>query len=106
MPSASEVILEMPDHFDPVKAGDMNVAVQFALSGDGGGNWYVRIADGKCEVRAGILDEPQATIKMAADDYVKMTAGELNAMVAFISGRIKVVGNLSTVMRMQSLFGV
>jgi putative sterol carrier protein len=106
MPTASEVILEMPDHFDAAKAGDMDVAVQFALSGNGGGNWYVRIADGKCDVREGILENPQATINMDAEDYVKMTAGELNAMVGFISGRIKVAGNLSTVMRMQSLFGV
>jgi putative sterol carrier protein len=106
VPTASEVILEMPAHFDPAKAGDMNISVQFALSGEGGGNWHVRIADGKCEVQPGSLEKPDATIKMAADDYVKMTAGELNAMVAFLSGRIKVVGNLSTVMRMQSLFGV
>ena len=106
MATASEVILEMPDHFDPVKAGDLNVAVQFALSGNGGGDWYVRIADGKCDVRAGVLESPQATIKMDAEDYVRMTAGELNAMVGFLSGRIKVTGNLSAVMRMQSLFGV
>jgi putative sterol carrier protein len=43
---------------------------------------------------------------MDSDDYVKMMSGELNPMMAFMSGKVKVDGDLNSVMKMQSLFGM
>lgn len=58
------------------------------------------------QLREEAVDNPTATIKMAAEDYAKMTRGELNAMTAFMTGKIKVDGDLNTVMKFQSLFGM
>ncbi len=104
MPTAAEIFNEMGSRFQADKAGDLNVSVQFELSGDTGGKWYVNIANGACEVQTGTVDSPQATIRMDAADYVDMTTGKLNPMAAFMSGKIKVEGDLNTVMKFQQIF--
>ena len=40
---------------------------------------------------------------MSDADYVAMTSGSLNPMMAFMSGKIKVEGDLNTVMKLQSI---
>jgi putative sterol carrier protein len=102
MPTAAELMLEMPEHLSPKKVGNLKMTVQFNLSGDGGGNWCVRVADGKCTVEEGVLDEPQATIQMAAGDFVRMTAGELHPMTAFLAGKINAQGDVNSLIRFQN----
>ena len=102
----AEIFAEMPKRFDPSKAGDMNMSVQFDLSGDDGGSWAVKIADGKCDVVKGGVDAPTATVNMSASDYADMTSGKLNPMMAFMGGKIKVDGDLNAVMKVQQLFGM
>jgi len=94
----------MAGQFVAEKAGDMNATVQFNLSGDNGGQWYVQVADGKCSVHQGMVDEPTATLMMDGDDYSDMVTGKLNPMTAFMSGKVKVEGDLGAVMKFQTLF--
>ena len=105
MASASEIFESMPKVFDAAKAGDMNATVQFDLTGEGGGQWVVVVADGTCSVNEGQTDSPTATIRMDAGDYTDLIDGKLNAMEAFMQQKIKVEGDLSTVMKFQTLFG-
>jgi putative sterol carrier protein len=104
--NAADVFKGMPARFSAEKAGDMNASVVFQLSGDGGGSWTVNVANGTCQVEEGASDSPNATIMMDAGDYVDMTSGKLNPMAAFMSGKVKVDGDLNTVMKFQSLFGM
>ncbi len=106
MASIAELFEKMPARFDASKAGDMKAAVQFDLSGDDGGKWAVNIADGKCDVVKGGVDDPTASVMMDAGDYNKMVSGKLNPMMAFMSGKIKVEGDLNSVMKVQQLFGM
>lgn len=104
--SVAELFSNMANNFNAEKAGDLNASVVFDLSGEGGGAWTVAVADGKCNVVDGASDNPTATIKMTAADYEAMTSGKLNPMMAFMSGKIKVDGDLNTVMKFQTLFGM
>lgn len=106
MPTPSELFKEMPKQFNAAKAGDLNAAVVFDLSGDDGGQWTVQIADGKCDILNNAADNPTATVKMAAEDYTDMVSGKLNPMMAFMSGKIKVDGDLNSVMKVQQIFGM
>lgn len=96
----------MTDRFQADKAGDLDMTVQFELSGDGGGQWYASIKDGSMSVDSGVVDSPSATLKMDADDFAQMSRGDLNPMMAFMSGKIKVDGDLNSVMKFQSLVGL
>lgn len=100
----ADIFANMNSRFNADSAGDMNATVMFELTGENGGTWHVTIADGECTVHEGSADSAKATIIMDAGDYVAMTTGELNAMAAFMSGKIKVEGDLNTVMKFQSIF--
>ena len=99
-----KIFAGMPARFDATKAGDLNATVQFSLSGEGGGDWYVTIANGNCNVQQGNAEQPTATIKMLATDYADLTSGKLNPVNAFMMGKVKVEGDLNTVMKFQTLF--
>lgn len=105
MASVAELFEKMPDMFDAERAGDFNATVQIDLSGEDGGQWFVAIADGKCNVEEGASEEAVATVHMEASDYVDMMSGDLNPMQAFIQQKVKVEGDLNAVMKFQGLFG-
>lgn len=104
MASVADLFESMPEHFDAEKAGDLNATVQFDLSGEGGGKWYATVAGGACTTGEGPVENPTATIRMEASDYADLVAGRLNAMEAFMQQKIRVEGDLSTVMKFQTLF--
>ena len=104
MPTLDELFEMMPGAFDAEKAKGMNATVQFDLTGDNGGQYYVKVADGQLDSGKGEADNPTATIHMSADDYKAMIAGDLNPVTAFMTQKIKVEGDLNTVMKFQTLF--
>lgn len=104
--SVAEIFNSMPGRFQADKAAGTNMGILFDLSGDGGGQYYVDINDGKLDVSQGApADAPKATVKMTADDFTAMSTGSLNPMMAFMTGKIKVDGDLNSVMKFQSLVG-
>jgi putative sterol carrier protein len=94
----------MPTNFNADAAKGMNSVIQFNLSGDGGGNYHVVIKDGACSVTEGSHASPNMTMTMAAQDYVDMISGKLNGQMAFMSGKLKIAGDMGLAMKMQSLF--
>ncbi len=104
MTTPADIFAKTAENLIPEKAGDMNAAVAFDLSGEEGGQWTVNIANGSCTVAEGIVDGADATISMSGSDYVDMMTGKLNPMMAFMGGKVKVSGDLNTVMKFQTMF--
>lgn len=103
MTTPADIFAHLPENVDSSKLEGVNAKVVFDLSGDNGGAWTLSIDDGNASVAEGAAADAQATIKMSDSDYVAMTNGELNPMMAFMSGKIKVEGDMSTVMKLQSI---
>ena len=82
------MIEEMPEDFRPERAGRADVVVQFHLTGEGGGDWYVTIKDRTCTVTEGVAPSANATMEMDASDYVQLATGKLGSMKAFTSRRM------------------
>jgi putative sterol carrier protein len=99
-----EIFNQMPANLNADAAKGMNSVIQFNLSGDGGGNYHVIIKDGACTVQEGAHASPNMTMTMAAQDYVDMISGKLNGQMAFMSGKLKIAGDMGLAMKMQSLF--
>ncbi len=102
--TAKEIIEAMPNAFVPERAKGLKATYQFELTGEGGGNWVIEIADQQCQVREEVAAEPDATISLAAADYVALVKGELDAMGAFMRGKLKVKGNIGLAMKALNLF--
>ena len=106
MPTVKEIFAEMPNRVNESAAKGMNSVIQFNLSGEGDneGNYHAIIKDGKVEVKEGTHASPNMTMTMAGSDYVDMTTGKLNGQMAFMSGKLKIAGDMGLAMKMQSLF--
>ena len=102
----ASVFTEMANRFQPEKAGDTNTVIQFDLSGDNGGSYWLKVADGKAETGQGTADDPSMTLKASADDWMSIVNGDLNPMQAFMTGKVKVQGDMGLAMKMQSMFGM
>jgi putative sterol carrier protein len=94
----------MPGQLNADAAKGMNSVIQFNLTGDGGGEYHVEIKEGACSVNQGAHASPNMTMTMAAQDYVDMITGKLNGQMAFMSGKLKIAGDMGLAMKMQSLF--
>ena len=99
-----EIFDQMAANVNADAAKGMNSTIQFNLSGDGGGQWYVGIKDGKADVSKGTASSPNMTLSMTSSDYVDMILGKLNGQMAFMSGKLKISGDMGLAMKMQSLF--
>jgi putative sterol carrier protein len=64
----------------------------------------IRIEDQTCEVEEGKIDNPDLTIKANAEDGVNVLTGKLDAMRAYMLGKVKVFGDLSLGMKLTKLF--
>ncbi len=102
--SCKQAFEMMPSRFKKEAAKGLNAVYQFDLSGDGGGKWQVLINEDKCEVKEGAHPSPNITLSMTAPDYLDMVQGKLNGQVAFMSGRLRISGDMGLALRMQSLF--
>lgn len=88
---------------DPSKAAGIDAIYQFNFEGDDSGAYNVVFGDGKAQINEGTSDNPSITISMDSADFKDLVAGKLDAMGAFMSGKLKVKGDMSLAMRLQTL---
>ena len=101
----AQIFTDMAENVDPAKTAGINATIQFDLSGDNGGPYWLRMADGRTESGSGRVENPNMTLRAAADDWVAVVKGELNAMQAFMSGKVKIQGDMGLAMKLQVLLG-
>jgi putative sterol carrier protein len=106
IPSVQSYFETLDQRFNADAAKGLTAVFQFELAGDNGGTWYIAVTDGKMEWKKEAHASPGITIKMAADDYLKMINGKLNGQLAFMTGKMKIAGQVQLAMKMQSLFPV
>jgi putative sterol carrier protein len=88
---------------DPSKAAGGNAAYQFDLTGDDGGPFHIVFQDGRGDAGPGAVENPNITISMAAADMVDMVTGKLDPTMAFMSGKIKIKGDMGLAMKLQTI---
>jgi len=85
-----------------------NAVYQFNITGDGGGEYNLDLKKGKTGdfVGHGTHDSPGATITVSAEDWLGMINGTLNPMQAFMSGKIKIDGDMTLAMSLQQVMNL
>jgi putative sterol carrier protein len=84
--------------------GGADLAIQFETQDvpDGDVNYYLKSSGGTTNVSLGTLDDADVTVKQSYDTAEAISKGELNAQTAFMTGKLKVSGNLAKLMMHQS----
>lgn len=88
---------------NPAKAAGTNAVYLFDLSGENGGQFHIVMRDGKGEAGPGAVENPNITISMAASDFVDLANGKLDGTMAFMSGKIRIKGDMGLAMKLQSV---
>ena len=94
----------LDQRFDSEAAKGLTASFQFELGGDNGGTYCVKVNDGAMEIQEGGEAEPTFTLKMNADDYIKMAHGKLNGAMAFMTGKMKISGDRGLANTMKKIF--
>ncbi|MCZ7545261.1 MAG: SCP2 sterol-binding domain-containing protein [Anaerolineae bacterium] len=89
-----QIFEEMPSRFLPEKAKGVNAVIQFDITGDDGGQWYLTVGDGAAATAEGVAENPKTTVTMAASDFTDLITGTANSMQLFMTGKIKLQGDL------------
>ncbi len=101
----AEYFSTLSDRFVADAAGGVNAVMQYSLSGDGGGDWVVKIEDGSFQgVETGTADKPTLHIMMDAEKFIEMANGDLDGRKAFLTRKLKVKGNIALAQKMQKFF--
>lgn len=106
MATVKETFDAMQTRFKADRAQGVKAVVQYDITGEGGGTYSVEIADGKCAVKPEAAASPTLTLTMAAQDWLDMTAGKLNGQMAFMSGKLKLKGDMGLAMKLAGMFGI
>ena len=97
MPTIDDTMKVLQNQFRPKIAGNMQATIQFQFTGPDGGEWVLTIEGGKCTTQPGHVENPDATVTMAASDLVGINTGEISAPDIFWSGRIHIQGDVEAV---------
>lgn len=103
--SATEAFAEINQRMqsDPSRLKGVNAKYAFDLTGDNGGQYHMNISDGTGDAGEGAPDSPNITITMKAEDFLQLYAGKMDPTMAFMSGKIKIKGDMGLAMKLQSL---
>jgi putative sterol carrier protein len=99
-----ETLKGMVKDFNPASAKGVNAVIQLNATGEGGGNYSMAIADGQVDLKEGVAEKPSVTINVAANDWIAIIGGQLDPTKAFMTGKLKIAGDLGLMMRFQRMF--
>ncbi len=87
----------------PDVVAKINAVYQFNVSGPDGGAWSVDCTAPGGQVQAGTSPAARCTVVITAADLVSVVNGKLNPQMAFMSGKLKIQGDMGLAMKLQQI---
>jgi len=102
MPDTVQEFFEtLTSEADTSKTEGMNNSYAFDI--EGAGQWTVKVEDGRIRVVDG-LDDADVTISASQEVFQKIVAGEQNPTSAYMTGKLKLKGDMGAAMKLQKVF--
>jgi putative sterol carrier protein len=100
-----QIFATMQSMFRPEPAQGHDGVVQWEVDdGDSTHVYHVIIAAGTCRTVAGPADAPKATLSFTLPNFLRFMAGEMNGIQAFMTGKVKISGDVMYAQRIEGFF--
>ena len=90
--------------FLPSVAEGVEAVIQYRLTGEEGGDYIITIKDGRCIVTEGLAENPVMTLTADGRDFADVLLGRANGMNYFMTGKLKLAGDLNLAMKLTTFF--
>jgi putative sterol carrier protein len=97
--TARQLLERLADAIDADRAGDLHAVVQYDLSEPA----HQVIEAGVVRTYPGPAEAPDVTLSLADDDLIALFDGSLAPNVAFLSGRLRIAGDVVLAQRLVDL---
>lgn len=97
-------IAGMSTVFNADVAGDLTAAIQFHVTGEEPGSYYLDIENGACTFRDGQMGAPTMTINTPSEIWLAISRGEMDGQMAFMQQKYTVEGDFGLLLKMSQLF--
>ena len=95
----------MATQFQPDKAAGQSAVIGWDItSSEGTNNYQLKVADGTCTASSGGGEPARVTLGMALPDFLRFITGQLDGMQAFMTGKLKLSGDMMFAQSMQAWF--
>jgi putative sterol carrier protein len=95
----------MREAFVPERAAGVSSEVQYDIAADGDTkHWTVAFDDGKCTTKEGPSPNPRLTLELDIVDFVRLILGQVEGPQLFMTGKLRLKGDMMFAMQMQSYF--
>jgi putative sterol carrier protein len=104
-----EIFRRMAEHVEPSKAKGNDAVVHFKIldrPGGGEDHYEVVLEDGACSASDSPSREPRVAFKIGPVDFLRLVSGNANGPMLFMSGKLKIEGDLMFASTMTSLFRI
>ncbi len=105
--SIDDVIASMQRRFQPDAAKDIQATYQWRIKGKSGSpdrNFAVLVNKGSFEIKDGLVEKADTTFDIDEDSYLRMVNGQLKGMVAVLTRKLQISGNIFLGSKMDSFF--
>jgi len=106
MADVNAIFEQMPEKFNSDKAAGVTVTYQFDLSADDSGKWFAKIVNGELTVGEGEDPDADVSVIISGANWMKIAEGALNSQMAFMTGKLKIKGDMGMAMKLQTLFNL
>ncbi len=96
-----EFFSELPSRVDPEKTVGLDASYVFEIQDVG--SWTVAVTDGAVSVVEG-RGEADCTITTSEETLLKIASGEANPTTAYMTGKLKIAGDMGAALKLQKLF--
>ena len=95
----------MAGRSQPERAGGQSAVIGWDItSPDGTHSYQLKVADGACTPTQGNAEPARVTLGMALPDFLRFLTGQLDGMQAFMTGKLKLSGDMMFAQSMQAWF--
>jgi predicted lipid carrier protein YhbT len=97
----------MPQAFDAAAAGGLSAVAEWRIAVEPEAppvTRRVRIADSRCTVSRETEGDADVVYELGGVDFLRLTTGQLDGPQLFVTGRLRIIGDLMLAARMPAMF--